>query len=90
MIEIPLNSNPEQLFSSSINGLLYTFRVVLNSRKNVWTLSISQNGESLIDGVAMVGGVNIVEQYNIGISNIYTVNIENPNLVISYNFNNAE
>lgn len=80
MIEIPLNSSPEQLFSIVLNEESYDVRVVLSSRTGIWTLSLSQNGVDIITGVALVGGVDIFEQYPLPIQNAYVVNIEDPSL----------
>ena len=85
MIEIPLNSNPEQLFSITISGNTYDCRVILNSRTGVWTISFAQNGGDIINGVALLGGIDILDQYNIPISNAYVVNLDNPLLDPSKN-----
>lgn len=77
MIEIPLNSNPEQLFSVTINDVTYDARVILNSRTGVWTIDLSSNGSEVISGVPLLSGVDIFAQYTIPISNVYAVNLEN-------------
>ena len=77
MIEIPLNSNPEQLFSIVLAETTYDMRVILNSRLGIWSIGLSTNGNSILDGIALVGGVDIFKQYNINITNAYVVNIDN-------------
>jgi hypothetical protein len=77
MIEIPLNSNPEQLFSVSVNSLTYDIRVVLNSRTTVWTISLSQEGVSIVEGVALLSGIDIAVQYTLPFENVYVVNLDN-------------
>lgn len=79
MIEIPLNSNPEQLFSIVLSGDTYDCRVILNSRTGVWSISFSQSGVDIVVGVSLLGGVDILKQYNIPIENIYIVNLDNTN-----------
>jgi len=79
MIEVPLNSNPEQLFSITLNGNTYDCRVILNSRTGVWSISFSQSGVDIIVGVYLLGGVDILNQYNIPIENAYIVNLDNTN-----------
>lgn len=79
MIEIPLNSSPEQLFSITLSGQTYDCRVVLNSRTGVWSISFAQAGTDIINGVALVGGVDILKQYNIPIKNAYVVNLDKAN-----------
>tara|TARA_B110000908_G_C9807891_1_gene251583 strand:- start:90 stop:404 length:315 start_codon:yes stop_codon:yes gene_type:complete len=80
MIEVPLNSSPEQLFSIITSGETYDCRVILNSRTGVWSISLSQSGVELLRGIALVGGIDIFNQYNISIENAYVVNLDKPNL----------
>lgn len=80
MIEIPLNSNPEQLFSITINGETYDCRVKLNSRTSVWSISLAQSGVDILNGISLLGGVDIFKQYNIPIRNAYVVNLDEPTL----------
>ncbi len=77
MIEIPLNSSPEQLFSVVLNGNKYDVRVILNSRTGIWTMSLSRSGNDIVNGIALLPGVDIFEQYNLGLGNAYIVNLEN-------------
>lgn len=79
MIEIPLNSSPEQLFSITLNGNTYDCRVILNSRTGVWSISFAQSGIDIINGVSLLGGVDVLKQYNIPIENAYVVNLDNTN-----------
>lgn len=76
MIEIPLNSSPEQLFSITLNGNTYDCRVILNSRTGVWSISFSQSGVDIVVGVSLLGGLDILKQYNIPIENAYVVNLD--------------
>lgn len=78
MIEIPLNSSPEQLFSITLNGNTYSCRVTLNSRTGIWSISFAQAGVDIVNGIALLGGVDILNQYNIPIENVYVVNLDNP------------
>lgn len=79
MIEIPLNSSPEQLFSITLSGQTYDCRVILNSRTGVWSISFSQSGTDIVNGVSLLGGVDILKQYNIPVENAYVVNLDTPN-----------
>jgi len=76
MIEIPLSSNPEQLFNATIAGKLYDIRVILNSRSGVWSISFSSGGEDILLGVNLVGGVDVVRAHNLPFKNLYVVNLE--------------
>ncbi len=80
MIEIPLTSDPEQTFSIVINSVLYDMNVKYNSRTEQWGLSISRDNVKLVDGVALVCGIDLLAQFNIGIKNLYMINLEEYNL----------
>lgn len=75
MIEIPLNTNPEQIFNITIDDIKYDMRVIYNSRLESWSVDISQNGTALVSGVELLGGVDILGQYNFDLKNMFTVNI---------------
>lgn len=79
MIEIPLTSSPEQNFSIILNGVNYDIRVILNSRLVSWSISLSKEAINILDGVALLGGIDIMSQYNLPIKNMYIVNLNNPN-----------
>lgn len=80
MLEIPLNSSPEQLFSVPLDGETYNCRVVLNSRTGVWGIDFAQNNVDIVVGIALLGGVDIMDQYNIPITNMYVVNLDDDTL----------
>lgn len=80
MIEIPLDSNPEQLFSITLDDNTYDIRVKLNSRVQQWSASFSQSGVDILNGVPLVGGIDILQQFNIPIENMYVVNLDDDNL----------
>ncbi len=80
MIEIPLSSNPEQLFSITLGDNTYDLRVKLNSRLIQWSVSFAQNTIDIITGIPLVGGIDILQQYNIAIENMYVINLDNQNL----------
>jgi len=79
MIEIPLNSSPEQLFSVTIEQQAYDIRVVLNSRTGIWAMSLSIEGSPVISGVPLLSGVDIFKQHSLPISNAYVVNLNKTN-----------
>lgn len=80
MIEIPLSSTPEQLFKITLFGVIYDIRVLINSRLGVWTISFSSGGVDIVNGVSLVGGVDILKQYTLPIKNIIIVNLDNTRL----------
>lgn len=79
MIEIPLNSRSAQTFNITIEGNTFDCRVILNSRTGVWSIDFSQDGVDLLKGVPLLGGVDQLQQYNIPITNMYVVNLDNTN-----------
>jgi hypothetical protein len=78
MIEIPLTSKPEQLFSIVIKATKYDMRVILNSRTGNWSLDLAADGKDLVTGIALLPGADIFGQYNLDIGIGYIVNLENP------------
>ena len=76
MIEIPLNSSPEQLFTSTLSGQVFNIRVILNSRLGVWSINFSKDGVDIINGVNIVGGIDLLRAHNLPISNLYVVNLD--------------
>ena len=80
MIEIPLNSSPEQLFSITLNGVTYDARVILNSRTGIWSIDFLLDGNEIISGVPLLAGIDILGQHNLPITNAYVVNLEKSNL----------
>ncbi len=77
MIEIPLNARSSQLFNITIGGNVFNCRVILNSRTGVWSIDFTQNGVDLLKGISLLGGVDQLQQYNIPITNMYMVNLDN-------------
>lgn len=80
MIEIPLTSSPEQLFSSVISGETYDIRVLRNSRNQIWTISFRSGSTSIVEGIPLVAGLDIVRQFPIGIKNMYIINSDDTSL----------
>jgi len=78
MINIPLTSKSEQLFSIVINTTKYDMRVILNSRTGIWSLDLAAGGVDLVSGIALLPGVDIFKQYNLDIGIGCIVNLENP------------
>lgn len=78
MIEIPLTSDGEQKFSMLLDGMLYNFRVIYNTRANppngLWSLSIASGGVELVNGAAMLIGGDILSPVNIGLKNLFMIN----------------
>lgn len=80
MIEIPLTSEGEQIFSTKILGNTYGFRVVYSNRSKTWSLDITPQTGDPVFGIVLVGGVNLISEHNLPINNLWMVNIDNPSL----------
>lgn len=80
MIEIPLTNKPEQLFNITIAGITYDVRIVWNTRSQQWSISFSTDGEDIITGIALAGGVDITKQYTLDFNNMFAINLVNPEL----------
>ena len=79
-LEIPLDQNGSQKFNIVINGKTYEFLVSYNSRMKYWTANISSENVSLVKGISLVGGVDILNQFTLELKRLFMVNIDNPNL----------
>ena len=60
---ITFTSSPDQTFSATIDGELYTFQAVYNGNYDFWSLYISQNDDVLAAGIKMVTKSPLTEQY---------------------------
>lgn len=63
--EIPIDRNaPDQKFSIDLEGTVYVFRVMWNSRTGRWTLSIFEEDETpIVMGITVVGEFDLLSQY---------------------------
>ena len=78
MIKIPITNSPEQIFTIELFGVVYQLRILLNFRLARWSISFkSELGEQLIDGISMVGGVDILDAHNLPFKDMYIVNLAN-------------
>lgn len=78
MIQIRLNSDPEQLFTTAIEGVVYNIRVISNSRTlPVWSMSISWGSSSSVEGISLASGVNLVSAFpEIPFNTMIVVNLD--------------
>ena len=79
-VEITLTPDGSQTFSTNIEGVTYKFKVSFNRRMNLWVASISQDSISLVNGIGLVGGVNILKQYPLSLDNIFIVNLDDSDI----------
>lgn len=76
--EITLTSDGSQRFSTVIDGVSYGFRISYNTRMSIWTCSISTEGTDIVNGIGLLGGVDIVNQFTFALKYLFTVNLDNP------------
>lgn len=78
--EIPLTSDPSSIFEISLNGRLVQLQTKYNVRGSqaeglipYWTLDIREpdTGQNLALGLALVLGVDILRQLNLGLGSLF-------------------
>jgi hypothetical protein len=75
--EIPLRSDASQTFEVELEGSIYFCRVIWNERLQYWTIGISDVDRNvLVDGVPLLIGVDVIEQYGLGIGGLFMVDSE--------------
>ena len=79
MLEIPLTSDGEQIFTITLDEILYEIRVLYNTRLVLWAMDISSDGNTIVSGIALVTGGNLMSAYNVGPTNLYLVNTTGSN-----------
>lgn len=65
VVEIPITSAVANYdFKTTLEGLVYSFRMQWNQRFNRWVMSLSDgNDQPLIQGVPVLSGPIVLEQY---------------------------
>lgn len=63
--EIPIDRNsPDQKFSIDLEGTVYVFRVLWNSRTGRWSLSVFEEDETpIVMGITVIGEADLLSQY---------------------------
>lgn len=56
MIEVIIGDQLRQVFTSTLLSVNYDFEGSFNTRNSVWTINISSQGESIINGLSLVCG----------------------------------
>lgn len=83
MLRIPLRDVPSQILTVALSGEVFTLRVDLNSRLRYRSLSIAQNGTDIVNGIAILEGVDLVDQFPILIQNLFAVNVNENELYLN-------
>lgn len=75
MIQLPiLNNTPSQTFTVIIDAVEYSIRIIYNTREGVWSMDISCPTWE-IDGISLVGGIDLFVQHPDTLSNVFMINI---------------
>ncbi len=77
--EIVLSTDGSQNFSTTLDDVVYDFKISYNTRVGIWTADIYQDNIAIVEGIALVGGVDIDKQFTFKLKNLFTVNLSNSN-----------
>lgn len=69
MYIVPVTSNPNQTFTSTIpvdgSSIKFNFFLKFNTENNCWVLDIKDSSNNgIVTGINLVTGVNLLEQYS--------------------------
>jgi predicted Zn-dependent protease with MMP-like domain len=85
--EIPLTPNPQR-FNITLSGVQYRLAVVWrNAEQGGWVLDIADvNGNPIIQGIPLVTGANLLEQYDyLGLGGVlWCQTTDNPDAVPTF------
>lgn len=75
ILELPLSSDPAQRFTTQLGDKKYDFDVKYNDRSGVWTMDMADNASklSILSGVPLVLGQELLEPYNLAIGQMLVV-----------------
>lgn len=74
MLEIPLLTEPAQIFSVNINDITYEVRVIYNTRTGIFSADFVSDVEAIY-GITLVGGIDLTRQWDVQLKNFYINNI---------------
>ena len=75
--QIPLTTDPESTFRIKLENRQIDFRVIYNTRTERWTADISEAGVSIVYGLTLVLGTEILRAYNLNLGALIMVDTEN-------------
>lgn len=75
MLELPITTDPAQEFTIQLGELSAKVTILYNSISGIWTLSLLNNVTqvSLLEGVALVLGTDLLGAFNYGIGSLVCV-----------------
>ena len=77
---IPLSQNYSANFTIELNGEIYAFKTLYNSRFGNWSFNLSKDDVELLSGISMILGSDIIGQYNLGIGVLFMADLETTHL----------
>lgn len=79
---IPISAGvPSQLLSISLNDVAYNIAFRWNSRGEFWSMDIrDENNVLILGGVSLKTGLDLLSPFNLGIGEIYSVDVTNSGL----------
>ena len=77
---IPLSQNYSATFTIDLNGEVYTFRTLYNSRFGNWSFDLLKDDVEIASGISMILGSDIIDQFNFNIGVLFMVDLETTNL----------
>lgn len=72
--KIPLYTDDNYSERVLLNDEYYTLTFSWNSLLEVWSMDIANDSETLLNGLCLYAGVELVNKYNLPFSNLYVVN----------------
>ncbi len=77
MITIPMNNtSQDQIVKVLIGGIKYKFRFTWNRTTMMWSTTIYMRDELIIAGKMLASGVELFNQYNIPLTHLYAINLD--------------
>lgn len=75
ILELPLSSDPAQVFSTQLGDVKYTIEAKYNDRSGIWTLDLydGPTRNLIVASLPLVIGQDILEPYNFGIGSTLCV-----------------
>jgi hypothetical protein len=82
---IPLTSYPSQFIEVELNGKRIFLRVYWQTQDKKWYMDLSDENGTLAAGVGMVLGADLIEQYNLGLGQLWMADLQNTEVDASAN-----
>lgn len=77
MQRLPLTSDPNASFTTSLGGTSYEFATSFNERAQSWSFDLftAKDGKLLLAGVPIVIGCDMLAPFGLGIGSLYAVDL---------------